>query len=85
MRSLYNTVKPPNNGQIGGSNDVRCWEVVRTSEVIAEATPLIGGLGGCGLSLAARGYRFKRAIVDQEAKLLLMQPGTPLLKVEIRA
>ena len=45
--------------------------------------PLNGGLGGCGLSLAARGYRFeqdtKRVIVDQEAKLLLMQPGTPLL------
>ena len=52
-----NTVKPPN---FGGSNVVRCREVVPILEVIVEVTPLDNGLSGCGLSLTARGHRKRR-------------------------
>ena len=54
------TVKPLNNGHFGGSNVVRCREVVPISEVIVEATPLNNGLDGYGLSLTAHGHREQR-------------------------
>ena len=53
------TVKPPNNGLFGGSNVVRCREVVHILEVI-EATPPYSGLSGCGLSLTAHGHCERR-------------------------
>ena len=53
------------------------------------ATPLNNRLSG---SITARGHSERgfeedanRALVDKETELGLMQPGTPLLKVEIRA
>ena len=50
-----------------------------------EATPLNNGLSGCGLWLTARGQDAKRALVDKETELGLVQDCTPLSKVEIQA
>ena len=39
------TVKPPNNGLFGGSNVVRCREVVRILEVIEATPPIVASVG----------------------------------------